>query len=251
MKGKQRLQIGKVPLDVVTFAETLDTIEQVIAARQGGYIFTPNLDHFVLAEDHPDFAEAYQRAHLSVADGTWVVWASKLFATPVPEKISGSDLMEPLMARAGERKWRVGFLGAGPGIAEKAAQLCRERFGTDVTYVDSPRLRIDDASTVEAIAEGLAAAKVDLALLAFGSPKQEQLIGRIAERVKPTVMVGVGASFDFLTGNVKRAPKVVSRVGLEWAYRLVLEPRRLWRRYLVNDPRFALILARTLRDQRR
>ena len=96
----------------------------------------------------------------------------------------------------------------------------------------------------------MAAAKPDLALMAFGAPKQELLINHIAERVKPAVLLGVGASLDFIAGTLKRAPVVFQKTGFEWLYRLGQEPRRLWRRYLINDPKFALILMRSLREAR-
>jgi N-acetylglucosaminyldiphosphoundecaprenol N-acetyl-beta-D-mannosaminyltransferase len=243
----KRLTIGKVPIDVLTFAEALDAIDALVGAKQGGFVFTPNIDHVVTVDEHPEFAAAYARASLSLADGMPVVWASRLLEHRLPEKISGSDLVGPLLERAAQKKWRVAFLGAGPGVAEKAAAIVRERYGTDVVYTDAPMVKLDDEAQVNDIAAKLAAAKPELVLMAFGAPKQELLIARIAERVKPAVLLGIGASLDFIAGTVKRAPVLMQKTGLEWLYRLGQEPRRLWRRYLVNDPKFLLILARTVR----
>ena len=111
-------------------------------------------------------------------------------------------------------------------------------------------VNLNDTAQLDAIGERVAAAKADLVLMAFGAPKQELLIARIAERVKPAVLLGVGASLDFIAGTIKRAPPIFRQFGFEWAYRLAQEPRRLWRRYLVNDPKFALILMRSLREAR-
>lgn len=246
-----RLHIGKVPIDVVSFAGALGEIERLVEARRGGFVFTPNVDHIVTVEEHPEFEAAYQRADLSLADGTLVVWASRLLPTPLPEKVSGSDLVGPLLELAGKKQWRVAFCGAGPGVAEKAAELARTRWGTNVVFTDAPMVDLKNDAQLEEIAQKLAAAKPDLALMAFGAPKQELLISRIADRVKPAVFLGIGASLDFLAGTVKRAPPLVSKVGLEWAYRLAQEPRRLWRRYLVNDPKFVFILARSVRAARK
>lgn len=243
----KRLTIGKVPIDVLTFAEALDAVEALIATKQGGFVFTPNVDHIVTVDEHPEFEAAYQKASLSLADGTPVVWASRLMETPLPEKISGSDLVGPLLERAGQRKWRVAFLGAGPGVAEKAAAIVRERWGTNVVYVDAPMVNLKDDAQIDAIATKLAEAQADLVLMAFGAPKQELLIARIAERVRPAVLLGIGASLDFIAGTVKRAPVLMQKTGTEWLFRLAQEPRRLWRRYLVEDPKFLRILARTLR----
>jgi N-acetylglucosaminyldiphosphoundecaprenol N-acetyl-beta-D-mannosaminyltransferase len=245
----KRLTIGKVPIDVLTFAQALEAIDALVAARQGGFVFTPNVDHIVTVDEHPEFEAAYQKAALSLADGTPVVWSSRLLEHRLPEKISGSDLVGPLLELAGRRCWRVAFLGAGPGVAEKAAHIAREKWKTDVVYTDAPMVKLDDAAQLDGIATRLNAARADLVLMAFGAPKQELLIHRIAERVKPAVLLGIGASLDFIAGTVKRAPVVMQKAGLEWLYRLGQEPRRLWRRYLVNDPKYLLILARTLRGR--
>ncbi len=243
----KRLTIGKVPIDVLTFAQALDAVEALVASKQGGFVFTPNVDHIVTVDEHPEFEAAYQKASLSLADGTPVVWASRLMDMTLPEKISGSDLVGPLLERAGQRKWRVAFLGAGPGVAEKAATIAREKWGTDVVFTDAPMVNLKDTAQIDRIAQQLAEAKADLVLMAFGAPKQELLIARIADRVKPAVLLGIGASLDFIAGTLERAPVLMQKTGTEWLYRLAQEPRRLWRRYLVEDPKFLRILARTLR----
>ena len=243
----KRLTIGKVPIDVLTFAQALEAVEALVASKQGGFVFTPNVDHIVTVDEHPEFEAAYQKASLSLADGTPVVWASRLMDMTLPEKISGSDLVGPLLERAGQRKWRVAFLGAGPGVAEKAATIAREKWGTDVVFTDAPMVNLKDTAQIDRIAQQLAEAKADLVLMAFGAPKQELLIARIADRVKPAVLLGIGASLDFIAGTLERAPVLMQKTGTEWLYRLAQEPRRLWRRYLVEDPKFLRILARTLR----
>lgn len=247
----KRLRIGKLPVDVLTFAEALDAIEALVTAKQGGFVFTPNVDHVVVADEHEAFAAAYQRASLSLADGMPIVWASRLLGQPLPERVTGADIIVPLLERAGQRGWRVYFLGAGPGVAHKAAEVVKARYGTQVVGLSSPMVRLDDAAQLDAIAAEIAAAKPDLVLMALGAPKQELLIDLLDERLRPAVSLGIGAGLDFIAGTVKRAPPFVRKVGLEWAYRLSREPGRLWRRYLVNDPKFALILLRTLRERRR
>ena len=166
---------------------------------------------------------------------------------PLPEKISGADLILPLMEVAARKQWRVYFLGAGPGVAEKAAEAVRKMCGTQVVGCDSPRVSVEPEAAENAAAiEKLRAARPDVVLVALGAPKQEIWMHRCLGQYAPAVALGIGAGLDFLAGTVKRAPKWMSSNGLEWAYRLAREPRRMWRRYLVNDPRFLLILARTL-----
>ena len=242
-----RLQLGKVPVDVVSFSQALLAIEALVEGKRGGYVFTPNIDHVVTAEDNAEFAKAYAEASLSLADGMPIVWGSRLLGTPLPERVAGSDLVGPLLDLAGQKQWRVAFFGAGPGVADKAAAVAKEKWNTQVIFTDAPLVTLADTAQIDAIASKLAAARPDLILMALGAPKQELLIAAIAGRVKPAVLLGIGASLDFIAGTVKRAPALMRKTGLEWLYRLAQEPRRLWRRYLINDPRFALILLRSIR----
>lgn len=213
-------------------------------------VFTPNVDHVVSVESNEAFCRAYERASLSLADGMPLVWGSRLLGRPLPERVAGSDLVLPLLERAAQRQWRVYFLGAGDGVADKAAEVVRKRFGTDVVGTDSPRVNVADTAHLDRIASQLSAAKPHLVLMAFGAPKQELLMEAVLDQVRPAVCLGIGASLDFIAGTVKRAPRCMRGAGLEWLYRLYQEPRRLWRRYLVNDPYFAVILLRTMQEQR-
>jgi N-acetylglucosaminyldiphosphoundecaprenol N-acetyl-beta-D-mannosaminyltransferase len=248
-----RLLLGGIPVDRVTAAEALDRIEALVAAGRGGAVFTPNVDHVVLAARTPELAKAYAEVELSLADGMPVVWASRLLGEPVPEKVSGSDLVVPLVERAARRGWRTYFLGGAAGVAEEAATRLQARFpGLAVAGADAPWLGLEaeDPQSAAALAR-LAAARPQLVLVALGAPKQEVWIHRNRAALAPAVAVGVGASLDFVAGRVRRAPRWMSRSGLEWAWRLGREPRRLWRRYLVQDPAFAMILWRELRARRR
>ena len=247
----KRLRIGKLWVDVLRFDEALDAVEALVRAGQGGNVFTPNVDHVVSVESNEAFRQAYARAALCLADGMPLVWGSRLLGRPLPERVAGSDLVLPLLERAAQRGWRVFFLGADDGVADKAAEVVRKRFGTDVVGTDAPRITLGDAAQLERIAAQLNAAKPHLVLMAFGAPKQELLMDALREKVRPAVCLGIGASLDFIAGTVKRAPEFMRRSGLEWLYRLGQEPRRLWRRYLVNDPLFAAILLRTLREGQR
>jgi N-acetylglucosaminyldiphosphoundecaprenol N-acetyl-beta-D-mannosaminyltransferase len=228
----------------MTFARALDEIERLVSARQGGMVFTPNVDHIVNAESNVAFRNAYRAASLSLVDGQPLVWASRFLGTRLPEKISGSDLVMPLLDRAAKCGWRVYLLGAGSGVAEKVAMLLREKNHVNVVGTDAPMIVVGDHTQNARIAASVRSSRPDLVLVAFGSPKQELFIHQVVDDMKPAVLVGVGASLDFMVGAVKRAPPWMSQAGLEWLYRLVREPRRMWRRYLVNDPQFLLILFR-------
>jgi N-acetylglucosaminyldiphosphoundecaprenol N-acetyl-beta-D-mannosaminyltransferase len=246
----RRVRIGRVWMDALAFPEALRAIEALVASRRGGSVFTPNVDHVVLAEDDAAFRDAYGAASLSLVDGQLLLWASRLLRTPVPEKISGSDLVGPLLELAAARGFSVYLLGGAPGVADEAARIARG-MGVRVAGAECPSIRLDDADGEgRAAAERVRAAAPDLVLVALGAPKQERWIHRHLERLRPAVALGVGASLDFLAGRVRRAPRWISRAGLEWAYRLAHEPRRLAHRYLVRDPRFLPILLRTARSPR-
>ena len=249
--SRPRVQIGQLEIDAVTFTQALDTIAELVARRNGGAVFTPNVDHVVKAERHPDFRRAYSRADLCLADGMPLVWASRLLGSPLPEKVSGSDLVLPLVRLAAKRRWRVYLLGGRPGVAEEAGEKLAREFGARIVGTDSPIVDLDGtADSSEQTLERLRAASPDLVLVAFGAPKQELWIDRFSDRIGPAVAMGVGGSLDFITGQVKRAPAWMSRMGLEWLYRLLQEPRRMWRRYLVEDPAFIAIVARSRRRAR-
>jgi N-acetylglucosaminyldiphosphoundecaprenol N-acetyl-beta-D-mannosaminyltransferase len=235
---------------VLTFKQALAAIEQLVEVGQGGAVFTPNVDHVVQAEHSEVLVQAYARAALSLADGAPILWAARLLGTPLPERIAGADLALPLLARCAQRDWRVCFLGGAPGMAERAARVVRRRFGTNVTTVECPLVQVDDAAQVARIAASLRAVAPQLVFVALGAPKQELLIDRMMPLLPGTVCLGLGAALDFIAGAVNRAPPWMRERGLEWAFRLGQEPARLWRRYLVDDPRFALILARELAGRR-
>jgi len=241
---RSRVRIGSVWIDVLTFAQAVDDI-LALMERNGGSVFTPNVDHLVTAESSAALREAYAAVDLSVADGQWVVWASQILGTPLPGKISGSDLILPLARAAGSRGRSIYLLGGAPGVAELAARRL-EAEGARICGLESPI--VDLAAPQDNLVARVAAAKPSLVLVALGAPKQEIWIHRHGPRLRPAVLIGVGGTLDFLAGRIRRAPRWVSRAGLEWLFRLAHEPRRLARRYLVNDPKFLGIVLRTLRE---
>jgi N-acetylglucosaminyldiphosphoundecaprenol N-acetyl-beta-D-mannosaminyltransferase len=245
----QRIRMGGLPIDVVDFAGALGTIEKLVDARAGGMVFTPNVDHVVLVERNARFRDVYSRVSLSLVDGVPVLWAARLLGTPLPEKVSGSDLVIPLVERAAARGWRVFLLGGGPGVAELAADKLRQlHSGLNIVGTAAPMIDIEgDPTPRRAVAAEIAATRPDLVLVAFGAPKQELFCDEFREILSPAVLVCIGAGLDFVAGTLRRAPRWISKVGLEWAYRLAKEPRRLAARYLLRDPEFLAIWFRQWR----
>jgi N-acetylglucosaminyldiphosphoundecaprenol N-acetyl-beta-D-mannosaminyltransferase len=241
-----RRTIGHLHVDPLSFDGALLAIGRLVEGGRGGAVFTPNVDHVVVAEHDRRFRRAYARADLCLADGTVLVWAARLLGQPLPCKVSGSDIIAPLMRQAAARGWRVYLLGGGDGIAERAAaRLQGDIPGLHVAGVASPRvdMREPEAARRE-ILESIRDSGAQLVLVGLGAPKQELLIDELAVRARSTVFLGIGGGLDFTAGAVRRAPAWVSAIGLEWSYRLSREPGRLWRRYLLHDPEFLLIVLR-------
>lgn len=248
----RRIHIGGLPIDALTLDGAIDAIDELVSSGRGGAVFTPNVDHVVEYQDNPRFRAAYEAVSISLVDGAPVLWASRLLGEPLPEKVSGSDLLAPLMHHSAKRRWRVFLLGGGDGVAEMAKRSLEDSI-PDVQVVGtlSPRIDMSKGSAVRApIVETVARTAPHLVIVALGAPKQELFIHETREALRPAVLLGLGASLDFMAGTMRRAPVWMSRSGLEWLFRLSREPRRLWRRYLVRDPRFLLILARSVRGAR-
>lgn len=243
-----RLRIGSLGIDRVTSARAIDLIEDLVAAGRGGAVFTPNVDHVVNAERLQPFREAYAACDLSLADGCPLVWLSRLLGSPLPERVAGSDLIAPLMRRAAAREWRVYLLGAAPGVGIAAARVLERDYGVRIVGVESPRLELSRSRGEEGTVARIKSLAPHLLLVALGSPKQELWIHRWRAALEPAVALAVGASLDFIAGEVRRAPKWVSRAGLEWIFRMVQQPS-LARRYLLNDPAFLLIALREIRGR--
>jgi len=245
---RKGLFYGRIWVDALTFEGALDAFEALVAAGKGGRVYTPNIDHVVLAEHDTRFAEAYARADLSFADGMPLVALSRFRSVRLPEKVSGSDFMMPLMQRAAARGWRVYMLGGMPGVADTAAARLIERYpslqivGRDPAHIDLAAPPAQRAAEIARIAE----ARPDIVLVALGAPKQEIWIDDVASALAPAVLIGIGASLDFIAGTAVRAPAWMSRVGLEWLHRLGKDPKRMIQRYLVRDAEFPAILARQL-----
>jgi N-acetylglucosaminyldiphosphoundecaprenol N-acetyl-beta-D-mannosaminyltransferase len=246
---RHRVRFGRLWVDALAFDEALAAVRDLVGRGKGGAIFTPNVDHVVMADRHSGLRRAYRRASLSFADGMPLVWTSRLLGRRIPEKLSGSDMIIPIVQLAAAQDWGVYFLGGMPGVpgaAEMAAERLHSEFGVRIVGVDPAFVSMDgDAPGDAAVVDRVRAARPDIVFVALGAPKQELWIARSLDAIRPAVAIGCGASLDFISGHVSRAPSWVSNAGFEWAYRLMQDPRRLWKRYLIRGPRFIGILLRT------
>lgn len=240
MNSLARPRLGGVPMDAVTLSQAVATVLELVRSGGGGTVFTPNADHIVLANELPELARAYEEVSLSLVDGTPVFWVSRWLKLGLPEKVSGSDLFEPLVGALAVEGKSIFLLGGGPGVAELAMEKLRTRFPSlAVAGVGAPRMSaagvLDDEPQW---LERLTLSRPDVVFVACGAPKSELFSARVRSQLAPAVFVCVGAAIDFTAGTMARAPRWVSKVGLEWLYRLLKEPRRLAARYLLRDPKF-------------
>ncbi|MDO5292480.1 MAG: WecB/TagA/CpsF family glycosyltransferase [bacterium] len=224
-------------LDNLTMEEAIDQIEVLIKNKKPSYVVTPNVDHIVKLEQDEEFKKIYEDASLILPDGKPLLWIAKRMNTPIKEKVSGSDLFPKLCERASEKGYRMFFLGAKEGIAKQAAENLTKRFeGLEVVGTYSPSFGFEQKSDeLNEIRNMIWKANPDILIVGLGCPKQEKFVHEYCKELGVPVALCLGASMDFEAGNIKRAPKWMQNVGLEWFYRLIKEPRRMFRRYLVDD----------------
>lgn len=245
---RKLLVVLGLPIDNLTLDEALDRCEEFIAVgRATGrthQVATINTHFVVNALHDPELQRILQEADMTTADGMPLVWASRLLGAPLPGRVTGADMVPALAARAARRGYSIYFLGAREGVAARAAAILQLRYpGLEVAGVHSPPLTTlleMDRTIVERVRN----ARPDILLVAFGNPKQEKWIRMHAPELGVPLCIGVGATLDFIVGVTKRAPLWMQRTGLEWAYRVMQEPRRLFKRYLRDFFLFGYSFAR-------
>jgi N-acetylglucosaminyldiphosphoundecaprenol N-acetyl-beta-D-mannosaminyltransferase len=247
--GLGRIDLLGMSLARCSEPELLDAVFAALEKQRGGWLITANLDFLRRYYKDPRMQVLYSQADLRVADGMPLVWAAYLQGTPLPERIAGASLLRPLAARAAREGRSIYFLGGNGNSAEGASHTLKHQLPElRVAGVSSPWLPVEpDDAAVEPTRQALTEARPDIVLVALGSPKQEWLISKLRRSLPACWFVGVGMSFSFTTGEMPRARRWMQRSGLEWMHRLLSEPRRLGRRYLLHDAPFGVeLLGRSL-----
>ncbi|WP_275888192.1 WecB/TagA/CpsF family glycosyltransferase [Nonomuraea lactucae] len=236
-----RVVIGEISIDPLTEAQVVEHVGAALEAGRGGRVVTPNVDICRSVARDPALSELVNTADLVVADGMPLVWGSRLLGTPLPERVTGADLIWSLSKLADRRGWPVYLLGGPPGVAVSAARelaSCYSRL--KVCGVEAPPPAFDrTAAGLERVLRRVTAARPKIVFIGLGFPRQDQLIALLCRRLPDAWFVGCGAAIAFASGTVPRAPAWMREAGLEWLFRLVSEPGRLARRYLVDDLPFA------------
>jgi N-acetylglucosaminyldiphosphoundecaprenol N-acetyl-beta-D-mannosaminyltransferase len=219
MKNFEKISLLGIGLTNATEQEVLEFIVTGLGKQmEKYYIVTPNPELLVIANGNPNYKEILNGAKLALADGIGVLIGAQFLGRPLKQRIQGVDLVENLCREVSNRPITVGFLGAGPNVAEPTAECLKKKY---------PGLKV--GMVAQEWTETLKTKKVDLLFIAFGSPKQEIWIADNLSVLPAKVVVGVGGSFDFISGKVIRAPLILRRLGLEWLFRLVIQPWRIKR----------------------
>lgn len=237
-----RVNILNIPIDNIGMYELLDRL------KDGGVVFTPNVDHLVKLRKDREFHQVYLDADYRVCDSQLIIYASRFLGQPIREKVSGSDLFPAFYRRyASDHSVKIFLLGGLNGVAEKARYQINAKVGRNMVIGSySPPLGFEkDPAECRKIVEIINNSGANVLAVGVGAPKQEKWIGQYRSSLTEiSTFFAIGATIDFEAGELQRSPRWMSEAGLEWLYRLVLEPGRLWKRYLVEDVAFFSLILR-------
>lgn len=237
-----KVELFGLRVDNLSMEETLARIDEFIASGEVHHHVVVNVDKIVKAHRDPQIRAIINACDLVNVDGQPVLWAARLLGKPLKERVAGIDLMQRLIEHAAAKGYRLYFLGAREEVVSKLVKkVGKENPGAEIA---GWRNGYWNDAEEPAVARAIAAAQPDILFVAISSPKKEIFLSRWKKEIRAPFVMGVGGSFDVVAGRVKRAPRWMQRCGLEWLFRLIQEPRRMWRRYLVDDPRFFGIFLR-------
>jgi N-acetylglucosaminyldiphosphoundecaprenol N-acetyl-beta-D-mannosaminyltransferase len=239
-----RIEMMGCLIDNLSLEETLERIEGFVRSGASHQHVVVNVDKLVKASKDEGLRRIINECALINADGMPVVWASRLLGTPLKERVAGIDLFDALVRRAAQKGWRVFFLGAREEVVRGVKELYESQL---------PALRVAGyrngywkPDETAGVAEQIRQSQADLLFVAISSPMKEEFLGSYQPLMRVPFAMGVGGSFDVVVGKVKRAPLWMQKSGLEWFYRFLQEPRRMFRRYFVEDALFGWLLLREL-----
>ena len=245
----EKVVLFGVPIDNLTLRETVDRIEEMIRSGRPHQHVVVNVDKIVKLQRDPQLREAVLDCDLISADGQPIIWASRVLGEPLKERVAGIDLFGAVIERCAERGFRPFLLGARQEVVEKAAEVLRVRHAR--LQLAGWRNGYWGADAEAGVVAEIKRARPHALFVAMSSPKKELFVRKWKAELQVPFVMGVGGTFDVVAGLVGRAPRWMQRCGLEWLYRLIQEPGRMWRRYLVEDMAFFALLWREWRASRR
>ncbi len=232
-----RIKFMNTEIDNLTMDEALKRLDELILENRNAYVVTPNVDHLVQLERGGPLNDVYKNADLILTDGKPLLWISKWYGNPIKEKISGSDLFPRICSLAAQKGYKMFFLGAAEGVAAKAAENLKKKFKKlQIVGTYSPPFGFEkDKVEMARINMMIKETKPHILIVCFGCPKQELFIFHHKDELNVPLSLGLGASLDFEAKNIKRAPKWMANHGLEWLFRITQDPKRLAKRYFLDD----------------
>jgi N-acetylglucosaminyldiphosphoundecaprenol N-acetyl-beta-D-mannosaminyltransferase len=248
--GVETRRILGMRVDATSYGHAAAGVLRWASLGESRYICISTVNNVIEARDDPRYGEVMEGADLVTPDGMPLVWGLRLLGVPGASRVYGPDLMPLVCEKAAEQGIPIGFYGGAPDVLEElTARLTRRFPSLEIAYSWSPPFRPLTREEEAQVVEDVNRSGARILFVGLGAPKQERWMAAHRGRVR-AVMLGVGAAFDFLAGRKRQAPKQIQALGLEWLYRLVHEPRRLWRRYLYRNPRYVALFAVQLARER-
>ncbi|ULQ54430.1 WecB/TagA/CpsF family glycosyltransferase [Flavihumibacter fluvii] len=237
-----RISICGIPVDPITMQETIDMIDVALAEKKPIHHVVINAAKVVNANKDKELKESIVHCDIINADGQGVVWASRFLRKPLPERVAGIDLMGELVKLAYRKRYKIFFLGAKEEIVKKVVDVYSAEYGNQV--VAGYRNGYFSTDDELLIAQQIGQSKADILFVAMSSPKKEIFLNKYKKEINVPFIMGVGGSFDVVAGFVHRAPGWMQKYGLEWFYRVIQEPGRMWKRYLFGNLEFAYLVVK-------
>ncbi|MFD0697826.1 WecB/TagA/CpsF family glycosyltransferase [Paenibacillus sp. GCM10027628] len=240
-----KVTVAGIEFDNLSMQETLVLINQRIIQRRKTVMTPVNVDCVVKAHEDEWYRKFIEKSDYIIADGMPIVWASKRGKNPLKERVTGADLLVEACKVASKHKWKIFFYGSAEGVAEEARKRLQEKYHCEIVGVYSPPFRGLTDQELDQIAATVNAVDPDIMFVSLGAPKQEKFIEQNLHRFNCKVFIPCGAAVDFCAGVKKRAPRFIQQIGMEWCWRLLSEPKRLVKRYFVDDMKFFKIILQT------
>ena len=237
----KKINFLKIPIDAITMQETLERVEKAIVLKEQIHHTVVNAGKVVLMQTDKELEKSVVEADIINADGQAIVWAANFLGKKLPERVSGIDLMEKLVGRSFEKRYKCFFFGAKEEIVNKLVDIYKKQYSNDIVagYRNGYYDKIQEGNIANKIADSGA----NILFVALTSPKKEIFLNTYKEQLRNVnFIMGVGGSFDVIAGKIKRAPLWIQNLGLEWFFRFLQEPARLWKRYLIGNTKFFILV---------
>ena len=240
-KNQKKVYVFNCPIDALTMKETVQIIDTAIKEGKHIHHAVVNAAKIVKMQEDKELYNSIVNADIINADGMPIVWASRLLGKPLPERVAGIDLMQELIKLAYNRKYKIFFFGAREEVVKKVVEKYSKEYSPEI--IAGYRNGYYSEEEEPLIAKQIAESGANILFVGISSPKKEKFLYKYKHILKNVnFIMGVGGSFDVIAGKIKRAPKWMQKCGLEWVYRLVQEPRRMWRRYLIGNTKFIILV---------